>query len=181
MKTTAKLFVTDYQSYNEGRQFKFGHWVELNDFTDAEDFNEYLNNHFKNTVGIEDFEPMYTDFEGFPESLYSESLSTGELEKIFKYIEIGYQDLDDSEKLSLWNEYCSENHFEDEIYTFDDEFFNMFFEGKPMESARAVLFGDVNWTHEYIKFNGYGNLESFDNPIDVIDETALIEWLIENK
>ena len=180
MENTAKLFVTDYASYNEGKQFEYGHWIELNDFADAGEFNTYITNHFNNVVGLEDFEPMYTDFEGFPDSLYSESLSESELEKIFKYIELDYENKDDSEKVSLWNEYCSEQSNEGEIYDFDDEFFNMFFEGKPMEASRATLFGSVNWNDAYISFDGYGNLKSLSNPIHAIDETALIEWLIEN-
>lgn len=181
MLTTAKLFVTDYASYNEGKQFKFGHWVELNDFTDAEEFNEYLTNHFNNVVGLQDFEPMYTDFEGFPASLYSESLSNTDLEKIFKYIEIGYEGASDSEKVSFWNEYASENCPDDQIFDFDDEFFEMFFSNKPKEAARAASFGTLNWSDDYIKFNGYGNLESFSNPINEIDENELINWLLENR
>jgi hypothetical protein len=48
-----------------------------------------------------------------------------------------------------------------EVYDFDDDFFSMFFEGKPVEAARATFFGNIqNWMDEYIRFNGYGNLES---------------------
>ena len=48
-----------------------------------------------------------------------------------------------------------------EVYENDEEFFNMFFEGKPTELARAIYYGDFNYNDEYIKFNGYGNLETF--------------------
>ena len=48
-----------------------------------------------------------------------------------------------------------------EVYSNDEEFFEMFFEGNPMEVARAIYYGDYNYNDEYIKFNGYGNLESF--------------------
>ena len=48
-----------------------------------------------------------------------------------------------------------------EVYNNDDEFFDMFFEGNPMEVARAIYYGDYNYNDEYIKFNGYGNLETF--------------------
>lgn len=185
--TTAKIFLTDYASYNNGTQFEFGHWVDLSDFNDAEELNEYISNHFKecdeksplDEYGSKREETMITDFEGFPDEFYSESGCN--FEKIFKYIEIGFEDLSDDEKISLWNEYCSEQCNEDEIYTFDDEFFEMFFANKPMEAARAASFGTVNWSDDYITFNGYGNLKSLSNPINVIDETALIEWLIENK
>lgn len=33
-----KLFLTDYASYNEGKQFEFGHWVDLSQFSDADEF-----------------------------------------------------------------------------------------------------------------------------------------------
>ena len=48
-----------------------------------------------------------------------------------------------------------------DVYSNDEEFFEMFFEGNPMEVARAIYYGDYNYNDEYIKFNGYGNLESF--------------------
>lgn len=48
-----------------------------------------------------------------------------------------------------------------EAYEFDDDFFNTFFQGKPEEAARATFFGSIqNWMDAYIRFNGYGNLES---------------------
>ena len=48
-----------------------------------------------------------------------------------------------------------------DVYENDEEFFEMFFEGNPMEVARAIYYGDYNYNDEYIKFNGYGNLETF--------------------
>jgi len=178
--TTPKLFVTDYASYNEGTQFKYGHWVDLAEFDTVEDFEEYLQGHFEKS-GIEDPEIMYTDFEGFPVYLYGESLNSDELEKIFKYKDLDIENFSNNDWLNHWNEYCQENsYFDDEIYIFDDEFFNTYFEGRPMEAARAASFGQLNWSDEYIYFNGYGNLESTDNPKDRIDENLLIEWLIDN-
>lgn len=47
------------------------------------------------------------------------------------------------------------------VYFNDEEFFDMFFENKPMEVARAIYYGDFNYNDDYIKFNGYGNLETF--------------------
>lgn len=48
------------------------------------------------------------------------------------------------------------------VYEFDDEFFNIHF-NNPMEAARATYFGNIqNWLDPYIRFNGYGNLESID-------------------
>ena len=48
-----------------------------------------------------------------------------------------------------------------DVYNNDDEFFDMFFEGKPAELARAIYYGDFNYNDEYIKFNGYGNLKTY--------------------
>ena len=64
------------------------------------------------------------------------------------------------DKIRMFKDYCSYYGCDDEFFEFDEEFFNMCFEGKPMEAARAVCFGEVTWCDPYIKFNGYGNLES---------------------
>ena len=60
-------------------------------------------------------------------------------------------------ELNSWNDYLEYL----EVYENDEEFFNMFFEDKPAELARAIYYGDFNYNDEYIKFNGYGNLETF--------------------
>jgi hypothetical protein len=40
-----------------------------------------------------------------------------------------------------------------------------------MEAVRAVSYGDYNYFHDWVKLNGYGNLES----MNVIDEDDLCE------
>lgn len=42
----------------------------------------------------------------------------------------------------------------------DEEFFNAYFEGKPMEAVGAAVYGDYVYTDDYVKFDGYGNLVS---------------------
>ena len=49
-----------------------------------------------------------------------------------------------------------------DIYDNDEEFFDLFFEGKPMEAVRATQYGNYNYMDEYVRFNGYGNVESLD-------------------
>ena len=66
------------------------------------------------------------------------------------------------------------------VYENDEEFFGMFFQGNPMEVARAIYYGDYKYTNQYVRFNGYGNLESLsdyqyekelkDNINEIIDE-----------
>lgn len=71
-----------------------------------------------------------------------------------------WNDLADSDKINCFMEYANEHNFDDLLYYFDEEFFKMFFPD-PVEAARAVYFGNIEcWSDEYIRFNGYGNLES---------------------
>ena len=42
----------------------------------------------------------------------------------------------------------------------DEEFFEVFFHGNPMEAVRASHYGEYEYTDDYVRFNGYGNLES---------------------
>lgn len=47
------------------------------------------------------------------------------------------------------------------MYSFDKEFFEIFFNGNIIEAVRATFFGHIDsWDDEYIHFNAYGNLES---------------------
>lgn len=79
----------------------------------------------------------------------------------FDYFCEQWDELSRNDKISLFKEYCCHSNCDDELFDFEDYFFETFFEGKPMEAARAVFFGNVsNWQDPYIKFNGYGNLDS---------------------
>lgn len=91
IKDDARIFLTDYASYNQGTQFEFGHWVELDQFNDAEELNEYINAHFEEAdeksplaCGSEREEIMITDFEGFPSELYDECMN---FETLFEYFD----------------------------------------------------------------------------------------------
>lgn len=114
----------------------------------------------------------YSDADDFFQKIYD---LMEVLEKIENY--------SDDEWVGLHNQYCqNENYSDDEIYSFDEDFFETFFEGKPMEAARATAFGDVNWSDDYIKFNGYGNLVSINKwSIDnYIDKDAIMRDIAEN-
>jgi antirestriction protein len=70
---TAKVFVTTYSIYNQGRQFaneNTGFWVEV-DGIDFEEINTRLD--LADPACNGDHEIMFTDFEGFPDCFYSES------------------------------------------------------------------------------------------------------------
>ena len=70
----------------------------------------------------------------------------------------------DEELLNIVNEVNSYNGSLDFIVYWenDEDFFNTFFSDNPMEVARATFYGDYKYCDPYVRFNGYGNLESFD-------------------
>lgn len=80
----------------------------------------------------------------------------------------------------LWNEYASENGYE-QIYDSVEEFAANF-ETDGTELARMVFFGDVKNWGDMVYLNGYGNFESCWNvensPIDI---DALAQWMKETN
>lgn len=66
-----------------------------------------------------------------------------------------------------------------EFWENDEEFFNSFFDS-PMEAVRATYYGDYNFNDDYVRFNGYGNVESFseyDKDEEIIDS---IDDIVDN-
>lgn len=47
-----------------------------------------------------------------------------------------------------------------EYHINDEEFFKTYFGNDIMEGIRATQYGDYRYNDEYVKFNGYGNLDS---------------------
>ncbi len=97
--TTAQIFLTDYASYNNGTQFEFGHWVDLTQFSDLDEFEDYMREHFKEAdkesplpCGTPREEIMLTDFEGFPKCFYSESYERETMQKLFDYLALDEYD-----------------------------------------------------------------------------------------
>ena len=50
-----------------------------------------------------------------------------------------------------------------EYWNNDDDFFNDFFYNNPSEAVRSSYYGDYNYCDKYVRFNGYMNLESFND------------------
>lgn len=49
-----------------------------------------------------------------------------------------------------------------DVHSNDEEFFDMMYEGRPMEAVRAAHYGEYNYNDEFVRINAYGNLESLD-------------------
>lgn len=107
-----------------------------------------------------------------------QKMKTKEDQLIEQINELSTEDL-----IQLNNAYCREINSDSEIWDNDEDFFDTFFEGKTNEALRAAHFGTYNWDEKYVKFNGYGNLESF-SYFDVEDLTdypkVIAEYALEN-
>lgn len=73
------------------------------------------------------------------------------------------ENMDTAEIIAIHNEYCdTTNNMDEYIYEmseFDEIMCNM----SPWEIARACFYGhEFCPAHDYFRFNGYANLESFD-------------------
>jgi hypothetical protein len=69
----------------------------------------------------------------------------------------------ENELIDINNAYCQAcNMHDSEVFENDEEFFNLFYPnaGDGLKVAQAVFYGDYNYSHDWVKFNGYGNLES---------------------
>lgn len=92
------------------------------------------------------------------------------------------QNMDDSELVCIYNEYCQKvNAFDNEIYSID--MFDELMQGlDPYTLACRVAYGDFNGGYEYFKFNGYGNIQSIckwdvDRHVDI---NEIASYIIDN-
>lgn len=66
------------------------------------------------------------------------------------------------------------------FYENDEDFFNTFFADNPMEVARATFYGNYKYCDPYVRFNGYGNLESFDEYEAMKEIKSYIDDIVSN-
>jgi hypothetical protein len=82
------------------------------------------------------------------------------------------------------NIYCSENGFDDdEIYSNDVDFLNTYFTDVD-QAVRAVCYGEYKYMDEWVRFNGYGNLETLNyfTTNDLVESVETIaEYIFENQ
>lgn len=95
------------------------------------------------------------------------------------------KDMSESELIEINNAYCDAIRSEDYVHANDEHFFDTYFAGaSPLEVLQRAHFGDYNWSHECVRFNGYGNLESFDHfSVDDLCEfpSTMAEYIAENE
>ena len=69
--------------------------------------------------------------------------------------------MSEAELVQLNNLYCeSINNYDSIIYGNDDEFFELInFSG--LRVAQATFYGNYNYSHNWVTFDGYGNFKSY--------------------
>lgn len=83
-------------------------------------------------------------------------------EQVIEQIIDTIKTFNDEELIQLNNEYCeSINAMDDTIYSNDSEFLEMAFGTNVDAVARAIFYGDYNYSHNWVRFDGYGNLQTF--------------------
>lgn len=84
--------------------------------------------------------------------------------------------------INIYNEYLQENEY-DSYFENSKETLQLLFGDNVDEAIRATQFGEYTYNDDYIKFNGYANLDSYRSH-DVYDEAITDEqfklWLFEN-
>lgn len=94
--------------------------------------------------------------------------------------------MDQNDLVELNNLYCqSANIYDSEVFSNDEEFFSMFYPnaGDGLKVAQAVFYGDYNYSHDWVSFNGYGNLQSYGyfTTDDLCEHVSVIAEYIEEN
>ena len=86
--------------------------------------------------------------------------------------------------VDVWNEYCSEKNMDDYIWSNDEFTLQEMFSGNSAvsDALRAAFYGDYRYNDDYVVFNAYGNLKSYDdyNVEEQIDFDTLAEYIMDN-
>ena len=174
----AAIYCGTYAKYNNGSIY--GRWIDLTLVNSKDELYEIcLAIHSDEN----DPELMFQDFQCIDDSLIGESFISDDYFQLRDIIN-KINEMDTKELIYLNNTYCQENNFsDDEIFENNEDFFETFFYGKVTEAVRAAIYGQYNFSDDYVKFNGYGNLESIRNfNIDNLPESVstIAKYIFEN-
>lgn len=86
-------------------------------------------------------------------------------------------ELSDNELLPIYNELLDNlGYCDDRVFDNDDDFLNEMFTS-PSEAVAAALYGNYSYTDEFVKFDGYANLESGNYLTDLVDKDTFLNLL----
>jgi antirestriction protein len=80
---TPKIYVADLEAYNNGRLS--GVWLDLTDYSDADELMDAINDFLKTTGGEE---YAVHDYENLPSSMYSEYMGVRDFEEIYEMLDL---------------------------------------------------------------------------------------------
>ena len=87
------------------------------------------------------------------------------------------RDMNDSDLVAVHNEYCDKvRYYDDRIYDMY-EINDLLYGRSPLEIITDAR--DVDANDSYIRYDGYGNLESTDYPQDWMDLDKIADYIVE--
>lgn len=86
------------------------------------------------------------------------------------------EELEDEKVVDLWNDYCKNNNMDDDRIYHMDDLDDVLGRMWPSDLLDTIEFNRFSEGDSYFGYNGYGYIESFNTPYEVIDEEALLEW-----
>ena len=88
------------------------------------------------------------------------------------------RDMNDNDLVAVHNEYCGKVRYDDDRIYYMEELDELMYGMKPMDILREAR--DVNTNDDWIRWNGYGNLESTDCPEDWMELDEIADYIVEN-
>ena len=147
----ARVFITDWASYNDGSQFEFGKWWDLEDFSDYEEFSDTVTEYFKEA---DEKSPLYfttreeiffSDHEDNANGFLTEDFSSAK-----KYFEL--KELDEHDLISQL--IAEESNCEAErVYYTEGSQYNNSDLAEFHEQHTGVCPYDLQEKSEYLRFN----------------------------
>lgn len=85
------------------------------------------------------------------------------MENLKKQIVSEINAMSQNDLINLNNTFASEvqSNYDNQIFNNDEEFFYTFFDNRVISAVQCVCYGNYRYSDNLVKFNGYGNLESF--------------------
>lgn len=103
------------------------------------------------------------------------------MENLRKSVMDQLEEMNDTDLVEVHNTYCRLVYgVDDEIHYNDTENLQMLVGECPYNALQRAFYGDYNPNHEYVKLDGYANLESFDDPTEHISKSDMVDTIMEN-
>ena len=170
---TARVFVTTYGLYNAGFQFasnETGYWLDCADWCPEDVYDHFITQEQKHLdLLITDVEIMFTDYEGFPADLYSESHI--DFDTIYDFENL---DEDQQELVEAIVDHGIAQDVKDAIAKREE--FHLY-DGTLTDYAREVVADTCDipeWIEPYFDFEAYGNMLSMDGRITELSKNQLL-------